>query len=443
MNRRNFLKHTTALGLAFCAPLKAGWSADTESIEQFFVLVDAGGGWDPTSLCDPKGNAKRMDGRGPINRFYTDDIGTISNSAIQYAPFPHQSLLNTNAPGLREDMPISNFSDFFNRHYNNMMIINGIDVETVSHSVGSRNTWSGSNKEGTPSFSALASANNAPDSLMSFLSYGGYDFTANLVPSTRVNNATMFQELAFPNRPNVYDNNRHYLKPNIYQKIEQAKQQRLQRKLDTTLLPQRRAALNRLLNTKTNGLESIISEMEKIKTILPNQTFSKGLKGQAELAAASFAAGTSASVNLSISGLDTHSNHDRDHSYRLAELIDAVDHLWDMLALLNIADKTTVIIGSDFGRTPFYNDDHGKDHWNITSMILMGAGIPGNRVIGATNEDFNALKLDPTTLAIASNQDNAKAIKLTPAHIHVALQQHFGIDNNGYSLSAPLLPLFK
>jgi len=443
MNRRDFLKRATALGLVLHASIKSAWSANHAANNRFFIMVDANGGWDPTSLCDPKGNTARADGRGLINRYFTNDIGTIANSPIKYAPFPHQQLLaDANAPALRTDMPLRSFANFFNRHANNLMVINGIDVETVSHSVGSRISWSGSNQEGTPGFGALAAANLAPNNLMSFLSYGGYDVTANLVAATRVNDVSVFQELAFPNRFELEEGNQFVLKPAVYQKIEQAKQQRILRKLQSTSLPQRRAALNRLLNTSTNGLQNVISQLNKIRNNSPNQTLSQGLKGQAELAAAAFAAGTAASANLTIGGLDTHGTHDRDHTLRLAELIDGVDYLWNMLELLNIADKTTVIIGSDFGRTPFYNDDHGKDHWNITSMILMGAGIPGNRVIGATTANYTAQKLDPTTLKVAANQNDLNAIKLTPAHIHVALQQHFNINSN-FPLNAPVLPLFS
>jgi len=442
MNRRNFLKYASSLGLVLCTPGKFALSQESEAIEQFFIFIDAGGGWDPTSLCDPKGNIERSDGRGVINHYHADDIETLANSPIQYAPFPNTTLLNSESPALREDMPITSFTSFFNRHSQKITIINGIDVETVSHAVGSRNTWSGSSKEGTPSLSALVAANKAPDSIMSFLSYGGYDTTANLVPVTRVNNPSIFQELAFTNRPNINDSNRHYLHPSVYQKITQAKQQRLQRALNESLLPQRRAALRRLLNIQSHGLEHVITKMDFIKNHLPNQNFSKGLKGQAELASAAFAAGAAVSANLYMGGLDTHSSHDRNHTFNLAELIDGVDHLWDMLERLNIANKTTVIIGSDFGRTPFYNEQFGKDHWNITSMILMSNRIPGNRVIGGTDENYNALKLNPINLEIAQNQDDPFAIKLSPSHIHTALRQKFHIKAANFSLEAPLLPIF-
>ena len=68
MDRRNFFKLMSVAGLAAVSPtvfaglrpggLKAPTLpplAETYS-GQFWVFLNAGGGWDPTSLCDPKGS---------------------------------------------------------------------------------------------------------------------------------------------------------------------------------------------------------------------------------------------------------------------------------------------------------------------------------------------------------------------------------------------------
>ena len=52
---------------------------------------------------------------------------------------------------------------------------------------------------------------------------------------------------------------------------------------------------------------------------------------------------------------------------------------------LGIADRFNIIVGSDFARTPWYNDGNGKDHWSIGSMMFMGSDIQGGRVIGGTD----------------------------------------------------------
>ncbi len=447
LQRRNFLKLAAALGASTLFPAVPSFThAATTTPNRFFVMVNAGGGWDPTSFCDPKGNAPRDDGRGPVNHYVTDNIVQLENSPIHYAPFPDPTILEeVRTSALRTDMPISNFTGFFEKYASKMLIINGIDTQTVSHSVGSRNTWSGSDKEGFPSFAALFAAATAPGNPMSFISNGGYDFTDGLVSSSRVNDATVFQQLAFTNRLSPTDTSRHFFKPSILDRINREKLIRLNQSITSTTLSQRRVALAKRLNVQDDGLAEIVDRLEQIQQSLPNAELSRGLKGQAELAAAAFAAGISASANLSLGGFDTHGNHDRDHTNSLANLIDGVDHLWQMLELVGIADKTTVIMGSDFGRTPYYNDGQGKDHWNITSMIFMGAGISGNRVIGGTNSRVEALKINPTSFEIMTDQADEAGIKLTPAHIHIALRKLASIEDsvllNQYGISKPFLNL--
>ena len=87
-------------------------------------------------------------------------------------------------------------------------------------------------------------------------------------------------------------------------------------------------------------------------------------------------------------------------------------------------DKVTIVIGSDFGRTPFSNEGNGKDHWNITSTIAMGAGITGNRIISATNENFEALKLNTSTL-----QPDDNGI-ITRQHLHRSSRDFLGIQDD-------------
>ena len=46
-------------------------------------------------------------------------------------------------------------------------------------------------------------------------------------------------------------------------------------------------------------------------------------------------------------------------------------YLWDYAEEHGVADRMVVVLGSDFGRTNFYNAVDGKDHWPIGSFIVM------------------------------------------------------------------------
>jgi len=73
-------------------------------------------------------------------------------------------------------------------------------------------------------------------------------------------------------------------------------------------------------------------------------------------------------------------------------------------------------------------------------MMAMGAGIPGNRMIGATDRHVEALAVNPGSLEVDSS-----GIVITPEHVHVALRNLAGIstDYTGqFGIQEQLLNLF-
>ena len=101
---------------------------------------------------------------------------------------------------------------------------------------------------------------------------------------------------------------------------------------------------------------------------------------------------------------------------------------------LKIRDKFVIVIQSEMGRTPTYNKGNGKDHWSIDSVMFLGPGIKGNRVIGATDEKQFGVALNPQSLAT----EKEKGIKVRPEHIHEALRQYAGIAEHPLSKKFPL-----
>jgi uncharacterized protein (DUF1501 family) len=52
---------------------------------------------------------------------------------------------------------------------------------------------------------------------------------------------------------------------------------------------------------------------------------------------------------------------------------------------------------SEMGRTPLLNATGGKDHWPVTSALLLGGGVPGGRVLGGTTDLLAARSVDLAT----------------------------------------------
>ena len=97
-------------------------------------------------------------------------------------------------------------------------------------------------------------------------------------------------------------------------------------------------------------------------------------------------------------------------------------------------DKLVVILQSEMGRTPTYNKGNGKDHWSIGSVMFLGGGIQGNRVVGATDEKQFLVPIDPQSLM--TDADNG--VRVRPEHIHQALREFAGIDKHTFSEKFPL-----
>jgi len=85
---------------------------------------------------------------------------------------------------------------------------------------------------------------------------------------------------------------------------------------------------------------------------------------------------------------DTHSdNFNTMKKVLLPEFDRAFATLLEDLQQRGTLDSTLVIAMGEFGRTPKVNNDAGRDHHNKAwSIALAGAGIPGGRVLGATDK---------------------------------------------------------
>ncbi|WP_437787341.1 DUF1501 domain-containing protein [Sorangium sp. So ce1097] len=422
MERRDFLKLASMAGLGVVAAgaLSRDAAAAGPYSGPLWVHLHASGGWDPTSLCDPKGamSAEEQKTREAMNRSYLNaEIGAAGN--IRYAP-------------------VGAMPEFFKKHYSKLLIINGIDTETNSHDAGVRNTWCGTLREGKPGFAALVAGVHGGALPMGFISNGGYDTTANVVAVTRVPDTGLFQRLAYPNVIDPSAERREgYHTDATMTRILEARQARHAARLDQQRLPHVKQAMSTLFTSRVGQ-----NELKQLIEYLPAEFERASLRRQAQVALAAYRAGICVSANLTAGGFDTHGNHDDNHIARLGELCDGIDFLLTAAEEQGIADRVVLVVGSDFGRTPGYNEGNGKDHWNITSMMLAGPGIQGNRVIGATDERHNPLEVDPVTL-----QPMEGGVRIKPGHVHKALRKLAGIADEPLAQRFPLseeedLPIF-
>lgn len=403
MNRRNFLKASAAASLFATNPTFV--KAATNYTGKFIVTVHAAGGWDPTSFCDPKMN---VPGERIINNWAsTNSTQTAGN--INFAPFAGNDT-------------------FFRAHFRKMLVINGIDGKTNSHSTGTMNNMTGIMKDGYPSLAALVAASNKTQELMPWLAGSSRPKSGKLLPPSSIAGSGALASLKRLANPNLYrtDRTETYLKADELALIRQFRStQGSARANDLKQILKQRSQYDSFINaTYSDGsFEQYLSLLETVDT--------KGLStnnryyGQAASVISAFKAGVSLSADIAIGGFDTHGNHDVRHATALNNVTTTVDLLWYIAEQYNIQDRLIVHIISDFGRTNRYNDGNGKDHWSITSSVLMGDNPTwGNRVVGSSDESHLAQKIDFNTLQV----DSTNGTTLEPRHVMTALRQHMNVD---------------
>ena len=105
-------------------------------------------------------------------------------------------------------------------------------------------------------------------------------------------------------------------------------------------------------------------------------------------------------VEVTLDGWDAHVNNHEIHRNRAAVLDPAFAALIRDLTRRDLLDRTVVLCGGEFGRTPKLNLAGGRDHWpNGYSMALAGGGIAGGRVVGETDPAGVKDPARPTTVA--------------------------------------------
>ncbi len=88
-------------------------------------------------------------------------------------------------------------------------------------------------------------------------------------------------------------------------------------------------------------------------------------------------------------GWDTHAQHNAALKDLLMPMMDqAYSALLEDLQVRGLLDETLVVWWGEFGRTPRFNGNAGRDHWgHVFSLALAGGGIRGGVVHGASDRN--------------------------------------------------------
>ena len=419
-SRRQILRALIAAGVAM--PFRASFAQmDSSNVDKYCVFIQVRGGWDPTSFCDPKLN---QPGEPAINHWA--EAGEIERAGnIAYAPF-------------------ANNQTFFEKYHQRMLVINGVDSQTNSHRVGIVNTWTGRVAEGHPTATALYAAASSRELALPYIAYDGYSQTAGLTNVTHIHGDHVLANIGYPNQ-RIWRREKSLVPDSDMHALREFSNRTAMDRLNESSLGQEREQISNYLNAlkESDELQRLSDEFSRRGPLSSVQemtsssgtTYYSTLRRQSEVALLAFKSGVSVSADLQFGGFDTHEKHDADHATALELLTDGIDHLWEFAEQQNIADQLFVVVASDFGRTNQYNATEGKDHWPISSYLIMEKNQEWtDRAIGSTDELHFARRLNPASL----ESDPVRGSVLYPRHVHRAIRRYLGIDQSAGALRYPL-----
>ena len=418
MKRRQFIKSAlySGVGLA-CAPWLVNAQTNTYN-GPILITIEASGGWDTTLHFDPKVNQ-------PNEREITHWSNDATIQKIGDIPYA----------------PIFNNETFLKKFQNHMLVINGVDTQTNSHLTGVTHSFSGRNSEGFPSLPALFSSVKAPDLPFSYISLGGYANTSNIIMSTSVSGGHSLRQVLLKGR---WENGDPYRRPFETDLVRKAQMEEYASYDLDSMLPRYKKAMQNYLNA-----EKLSPSLEPFLDILPSDgnymaSVPLGVQGtsnalaEAQILLLACKAGVCSSGSFRAGGgYDTHQNNDQLQYMLLGHLNDTIEYIWDYAEELNIADRLTLVVTSDFSRTNHYNSADGKDHWPTNTYLVMQKNAPwAGRVVGATDELQNPLKINPNSLQL---DDSSSGIIMNPSHIHKSLRQMLSLSGHSNEIMFPYL----
>jgi uncharacterized protein (DUF1501 family) len=143
--------------------------------------------------------------------------------------------------------------------------------------------------------------------------------------------------------------------------------------------------------------------------------------GRAALVATALKKGISQCVSINlVGGLDTHFGTQTTHALNQRAGFDALGALVDDLRRTphpaggDFMDHTTILVFSEFARTPLINSTSGRDHHLTNSCLLMGAGLKHNVTFGRSGD----IGMAPAVLDLnTGHSDPNNGTNILPEHI--------------------------
>ena len=434
--RRSFLK---ALGIGggavamgqfgFLDQLATAQAQNLDAPDRYYIFCYFGGGWDVLLSLDPRDQ-----------RDFPSSTESLRETRIQPG-YDTQQRPDLDVIRTEDGRIFGPFIGELQRHFDKLTVVRGLNMETLSHTGGRRRFITGKAPSGT-----LARGSSASTWLASHL--GAND----LIPNLSLRIESYNQGL-----PNYASALRVSNVPDLLRALRPAQPSLhplLSRQIDATLraaaacpnakisevLQKAEYARGKSADVTASSLAGFFDfgsrseEMDALRDRYNFSTVNSSPSVSAALAAQAIMQGVSRCVSVGlVGGLDSHAGtqwqqtHGPNQEAGFNAVATLVDHLestpYD--AHSTWLDHTTIIGFSEFSRTPMLNLSGGRDHHITNSCFLLGGGVRGGQVIGATTN----VAMQSQNISLATGLPDPDGEVIRPEHVLRSLFDEVGIDN--------------
>lgn len=399
----------------------------TPDTNRHFVFCYFSGGWDVLMALDPRDPAK----------FTNDKKGATQ---IQ----PGYEMLQANSQELVETPSIT-FGPYIGdlaQHAERMAVVRGMSMDTVAHTTGLRRFLtgkppSGIMARGSSSSTWLASVlgkEHAIPSLSVRLESFNVDQPA-YASALRVNSVDDLLRTLRRAEPVMPETQEEQIDMLLGQFAGCASSQ------PSAFLQSAEAARMNARAMVAGGLDGLFDfqaktwEMEKLRDHYKIPSGANGMdtpEARVAMAATALRSGMSRVVSVQVvGGLDTHGKEwagnqgprQRLGFNAIARMVEDLQSREYEGTGSSWLDHTTIIGFSEFSRTPLLNMNEGRDHHLTNSCFIVGAGIKGGTVIGASSD----VGMMPTATSLTTGKPDPGGEVLHPEHVIQTFYSQVGI----------------
>ncbi|MGE0397254.1 MAG: DUF1501 domain-containing protein [Kofleriaceae bacterium] len=426
ISRRQLLWTGAAATLATMLP----WSrrtgrADTAGSSKNLIVLLALGGWDTSYSIDPK----------PVGGGVDAPPGTITT---------HGGI------DVLEDASRPAIGAFFARYAAITAVVRGIHMPSVAHAACVQSILTGARNETSADLAAIVAHEHGNDLPIPYLVLGNNAFAGPYAASMgRVGPTNQLVGLLDPasSYPVIGQTRENTFVPTASDEsyVRAYTLSRAQREKATRgATGYNRRRVDDFVNSLTRG-----DRLRELRDGLGSSGTLLGLAQQRQLALDAIETGISRTVMLSVGqSFDTHETNTTQGPAQqflfdnLTQLVGALEARPGQQSGTTMLDDTIVLVLSEMGRTPRLNSAMpvpGKDHWPVTSAMVIGTDIRGGMAYGGTTATGEGELVDLETGAIGTGATHRS---LEPRHLAAGVLAACGVDPQSHLPEAEVFRAF-